>query len=313
MFFHVAGIDLSMFSETMLFDVAGIKVSPFIPPLVAFVVSFFGSMGGISGAFLLLPFQMSVLGYTNPSVSATNHFYNVVATPGGVWRYVREKRMLWPMAVTIAAGTLPGVFAGAFVRVLWLPDPRYFKLFAACVLLWIGGKLARDLLSGPAARSVAASGAFVVTVAEFSKKRIAYTFRGIGHECPTAGVFLLSLIVGLVGGVYGIGGGAIIAPFLVSWFGLPVHTIGGATLFGTFLTSAAGVVFYTMIAPFFPGQSVSPDWLLGLLFGLGGLAGMYCGARCQKFVPAVLIKWMLALVILLTAGKYLAEFFHITV
>jgi uncharacterized membrane protein YfcA len=43
-------------------------------------------MGGISGAFLLLPFQMSVLGYTNPSVSATNQFYNVVATPGGVWR-----------------------------------------------------------------------------------------------------------------------------------------------------------------------------------------------------------------------------------
>ncbi len=30
------------------------------------------SMGGISGAFLLLPFQMSVLNYTAPSVSGTN-------------------------------------------------------------------------------------------------------------------------------------------------------------------------------------------------------------------------------------------------
>jgi uncharacterized membrane protein YfcA len=54
---------------------------------------------------------------------------------------------------------------------------------------------------------------------------------------------------------------------------------------GTFLTSVAGVVFYMAIAPFFPGQSVSPDWMLGMLFGLGGIVGMYCGARCQKFVP----------------------------
>jgi len=293
----------------MFFPIAGIEVSPFIPPLVAFVVSFFGAMGGISGGFLLLPFQMSFLGYTNPSVSATNHFYNVVAMPGGVWRFVREKRMLWPLAITSGAGTLPGVFAGAFIRVIWLPDPRFFKVFAACFLLWIGGKLLYDLLKKPGRSAAAPAGAFVVKVLEFSRKRIAYTFQGADHECSTMGVFLLSLVIGLFGGIYGVGGGAIIAPFLVSWFGLPVHTIGGATLMSAFLTSAAGVVFYTLIAPLFPGQSVSPDWLLGLLFGVGGLAGMYCGARCQKFVPAILIKWMLALVITGTAIKYLVEFF----
>jgi uncharacterized membrane protein YfcA len=292
----------------MFFPVSHVEVSPFIPPLIAFVVSFFASMGGISGAFLLLPFQMSFLGYTNPSVSATNHFYNVVAIPSGVYRFIKEKRMLWPLAITIALGTLPGVFAGAFVRVMWLPDPRLFKLFAAAVLLWIGGKLVRDLLGTSAKPAAAPSGAFTVTVVEFSMKRIAYTFQGADYACSTMGVFVLSLVVGLVGGIYGIGGGAIIAPFLISWFGLPVHTIGGSTLMGTFLASAAGVIFYTIIAPFFPGQSISPDWMLGLLFGFGGLAGMYCGARCQKFIPAVYIKWMLAVVIVGTALKYLAEF-----
>ena len=39
------------------------------------------------------------------------------------------------------------------------------------------------------------------------------------------------------------------------------------------------------------------------------MLGMYCGARCQKFVPARLIKWLLAVIILLTAGRYLLEFF----
>ncbi|MFR1533006.1 MAG: hypothetical protein ACLSTO_04680 [Bilophila wadsworthia] len=68
----------------MYFPTAEIEVSPFVPPLVAFTVSFFTSMGGISGAFLLLPFQMTFLGYTNTSVSATNQLYNVFSNPGGV-------------------------------------------------------------------------------------------------------------------------------------------------------------------------------------------------------------------------------------
>jgi uncharacterized membrane protein YfcA len=122
-------------------------------------------------------------------------------------------------------------------------------------------------------------------------------------------IFSLSFIVGIVGGIYGIGGGAIIAPFFVTFFGLPVYTIAGAALMGTFITSVAGVAFYQAIAPFYPNLSVAPDWLLGVLFGLGGMAGMYLGARCQKYVPARAIKWMLAGIIIFTGIKYGLAFF----
>ena len=74
----------------MYFPVAGIEISPWIPPLVAFAISLLTSMGGVSGAFLLLPFQVSILGFQSPAVSATNHLFNMVAIPGGVWRYSRE-------------------------------------------------------------------------------------------------------------------------------------------------------------------------------------------------------------------------------
>ena len=76
-----------------------------------------------------------------------------------------------------------------------------------------------------------------------------------------------------------------------------------------FVTSVAGVAFYQAIAPFYPHLSVVPDWLLGILFGIGGMAGMYLGARCQKFVPAKAIKWMLASVMVFTAAKYILDFF----
>jgi uncharacterized membrane protein YfcA len=64
------------------------------------------------------------------------------------------------------------------------------------------------------------------------------------------------------------------------------------------------------IAPFYPTISVAPDWLLGSLFGLGGMAGLYLGARFQKYVPAKIIKWMLSTIIILTALKYVSDFFQ---
>jgi len=48
-------------------------------------------MCGVSGAFLLLPFQMSFLGYVNLSVSTTNQLYNVVAIPSGCYRLLISK------------------------------------------------------------------------------------------------------------------------------------------------------------------------------------------------------------------------------
>jgi len=316
------------------FSVSGVETAVFVPPLVAFGISFFTSMGGVSGAFLLLPFQMSFLGYTNPSVSATNQLFNIVAIPSGVYRYYREGRMVWPLTWAVIIGTLPGVFIGAIVRVAYLPDPGSFKLFAALVLLYIGGRMLLNLLrktQSGANKTSAEDGLRElvrrhrkeaentdqveveslpgIKVTRFDSQKIGYLFYGEQCEAPTWGIFALSFVVGIVGGIYGIGGGAIIAPFFVSFFKLPVYTVAGAALMGTFVTSIAGVAFYEAIAPFYPNMSIAPDWLLGILFGLGGTAGMYLGARCQKYVPAKAIKWMLAGIIIFTAVKYVLSFF----
>lgn len=313
----------------MLFQTAGIDVQPWIPPLVAFVISFFTSMGGVSGAFLLLPFQMSFLGYTAPSVSATNQLFNVVAIPSGVYRYWKEGRMVWPLTLIVVVGTLPGVLIGAIIRVVFLPDPKHFKMFAALVLLYISTRMIRDLLSKNSesrpknrgesqffeeVRSLKKSEISTaqstrtrlptVRLTHLTLRQFGYTFYEEKFTVSTWGVFSLSLVVGIIGGTYGIGGGAIIAPFLVTFFGLPIYTIAGAALMGTLVTSIAGVAFYQVLAVIYPNLSIAPDWLLGVLFGLGGMAGMYLGAKCQKHVPAQTIKWMLATIILFTALKY---------
>ena len=150
-----------------------------------------------------------------------------------------------------------------------------------------------------------------VRTVKFSLTQYSYSFYGEIFAFNTIGLLLLSFIVGIVGGTYGIGGGAIIAPFLVAFFGLPVYTIAGATLMATFVTSIAGVVFYAGIAPLFAhtGLSIAPDWTLGALFGAGGFVGIYCGARLQRYLPAKIIKIILILTMTFIAIRYIANVF----
>jgi uncharacterized protein len=291
------------------FPISGVEVNPLVPLLVAFAVSALTAPAGVSGAFLLLPFQVSVLGFTSPAVSPTNLVYNIFATPGGVYRYVREGRVVWPLAWAVILGTLPGAFVGALLRVTVLSDPRAFEVFVGLVLLYFGVRLLYEVSAHrrSSADGRSAPGGGSVRIVGASPLRVEYEYGGKSYAFGTRAVFALSLGVGVIGGIYSIGGGSIIAPFLVTVFGLPVYTIAGATLIGTFVTSVAGVAFYELLAAtgFGGGAPIAPDWLLGLTLGVGGLAGTYAGARLQRYVPERLIRGVLGTLVTLLAIRYI--------
>lgn len=296
----------------MIFPISGVETHPLIPFFTALIVSFFTSMGGVSGAFILLPFQVSFLGYTAPSVSATNQVFNIVAIPSGVFRYFKEGRMLWPLSKYIVIGTLPGVFIGAWVRVEYLPDPKDFKLFASFVLIYIGcrlmidiGKTRRVTVTKPSIKRAANA---MVRVQRSRFREVCFEYQNNRYAFKPLFVLMLCFLVGIIGGIYGIGGGSIIAPFLVTFFALPVYAIAGAALSGTFVTSIAGVIFFHFLAGFYPAANVSPDWLLGCLLGIGGLIGMTFGARTQHLIPEKTIKGILCFSVIFIAGIYIITY-----
>ena len=108
----------------------------------AFVIAVLATPAGISGAVLLLPFQVSVLGTPSPAVTPTNLLYNVVATPGALYRYWRQGQNGGRLALVLIAGTLPGVIAGSVIRVELLPSARVFDFVVAAVLTPLGAWLA---------------------------------------------------------------------------------------------------------------------------------------------------------------------------
>jgi len=296
-----------MESLKILFPVSGVETYFFLPPLVMFVISFFTSISGMSGAFLLLPVNMSLFGFTGVAVTSTNFFYNAIGIPGGIARFIKEGRMVWPLAGWMVAGTLPGVLIGYYLRATYFPNPRIFKLFVGLVLLFMAGRLLWTVWTGRKGSKKPPADRCVIAELTWNMREISYLFLDRPVRIRVFFLLLLSFFIGIVAGIYGIGGGALLIPFLVGFMDLPVYTLAGASLLGTFVTSVAGVIIYSTVP--LHGHTPPPDWLLGFLYGIGGLAGMYLGARFQRFVPEFLIKGLLGLILIFIAGRYIWQFF----
>jgi uncharacterized membrane protein YfcA len=241
---------------------------------------------GVSGAVFLLPVQLSVLDVPSPAVTPTNLLFNVVATPGALLRYRRQGTLSGPLTRQLVAGTMPGVIVGAIIRVYAVPGPRVFQLLVAAFLLPLGTWLAvRTLLP----------------------LRTPIPTQAPPHSALSSrAVTALALIVGVVGGIYGIGGGSILGPVLTGR-GIPVTKVAPAALASTFLASVTGAITYALLALFHHGDSIAPNWPLGLACGAGGLIGGYIGAWLQPRVADRALRLLLAVVAIALAALYIAQ------
>ncbi len=120
---------------------------------------------------------------------------------------------------------------------------------------------------------------------------------------PAPVLIVLAAAVGCVGGIYGIGGGSILAPILIGT-GRPASQVAPAALASTFVTSVAGVVTFTILS-FHQHGPVGPDWPTGVALGVGGLAGAYTGARIQPRLPDALIRRLVGILVIAIGARYL--------
>jgi uncharacterized protein len=259
---------VSLWAIGLLSFVAGLVVATLTAPV------------GVSGAVFLLPVQLSVLAVPNPAVTPTNLLFNIVSIPGALARYRQRAPLRSPLTTVLLAGTLPGVVAGAIIRVFLIPGPQLFRLFVATLLFPLGAWLCLRTLRAPSRpASRPPSNRFVAT---------------------------LALGVGVVGGIYGIGGGSLLSPILVGR-GTPVATVAPAALTSTFVTSVAGAGTYVVLAVTTTGQDIAPVWMIGVISGLGGLCGGYFGAHLQPVLPEKALRAGLGVLAIATAVLYVTQ------
>jgi uncharacterized protein len=232
---------------------------------------------GVSGAVLLLPIQVSILGVPSPAVTPTNLIFNLFATPSGVLRYrrLRHGPIASPLAIRLLAGTVPGVVLGAVIRVEWLSGQRAFFLAAGAVLAVLGAML------------------------------LARQPSGADRPLGLAAVPPIAACVGVVGGIYGIGGGSFLAPILILG-GYTAYAVAPAALLSTLAASVVGVATYVILgATSSASGPISPDWGVGIAAGAGGVIGAYVGASLQSRIPEPLLRRLLGGIAVLIAARYL--------
>ncbi len=244
--------------------------------LLGVVIATLTAPVGVSGAVFLLPAQVSLLHVPSPAVTPTNLLFNVIAVPGALARYGKTNRASRQLARQLVTGTIPGVVIGAAIRVFALPSAAVFRLVVAVFLLPLG--------------------AWLLT----RRDRPRRTPRGLAPHTIRA----LGTVAGLVGGIYGIGGGSLLAPVLVG-SGYDAAEVAPAALLSTFVTSVAGAATFAILDV--AGRaSAGPHWVLGLACGAGGLVGGYLGATLQPRLPAAALRALLGALAVALACFYLA-------
>jgi len=91
-------------------------------------------------------------------------------------------------------------------------------------------------------------------------------------------IFLVSIVAGFVGALFGLGGGVLIIPFLTLVEGVPVPLAVGASIVSVVATSSASAATYV--------QDRLTNLRLGMFLEIGTVAGAITGAFVAVFLPA---------------------------
>jgi uncharacterized membrane protein YfcA len=85
---------------------------------------------------------------------------------------------------------------------------------------------------------------------------------------------LIGLVTGVFSTVFGVGGGIIAVPLLISFSGLPTHAAAATSLGAIFVTATAGALLYAVRG------EVRVEY--ALLLGIPAVAGALLGAHLQQ-------------------------------
>ena len=253
---------------------------PIIPYLwlipVGFLVGAYGTLIGAGGGFVLVPLLLLLYPTENPevitSISLAVVFFNALS---GSIAYARSGRIDYKSGTLFALATIPGAILGALTTA-YIPRRTFdmvlglLMLFGAAVLLW---RPPRDLKI----RESNAQPDLVRTLNKTDGAAQMYSYPlylGVG----------LSLIVGYLSSLLGIGGGIIHVPVMVQILNFPVHIATATSHFVLAIMALTGTVVHILTGTFHRGV-----WRT-LALSLGVLLGAQLGAWLSQRVHG---EWIL--------------------
>jgi hypothetical protein len=253
-------------------------------------VGAYGTMIGAGGGFVLVPLLLLLYPDDPPelitSISLAVVFCNALS---GTAAYLHQRRVDLLAANAFAVATIPGAIGGALVVGL-LPRDAFDVAFAVLLLL-----VSSFLIVRPAARIRQRShrrGEVSRLLTDRSGDTYAYSYNLI------TGV-VLSVAVGFLSSLLGIGGGIIHVPLMVQVLLFPAHVATATSHYVLMISALAGTLVHLVSGDLDGGYARTGALAIGVL------AGAQVGARLSVLVRGPALIRLLAGALILVALRLL--------
>lgn len=312
----------------MHFALAGVDASPIGLILWGIFVGYVFTSVGAAGGILAGVGHMSIFGLKNANmIKPMNQFLTLVSPIVGTPLYLREKRIVIPVAIALGLGGITGAIIGSTLSSNLLQDMKTFKPYFGFFTLAIALRLAFECTQKfiDSQKSVKkANDSFAAKVKElkasgkmnelkeigvnFTKMGVQNTFTFAGQEFKYNAIFVffIGLVVAVISASLGVGGGFLLVPFMTSMLGFPMFIVAGTSVLSILVTSTISIGNYISM-----GSSVD---LTFLAFELVGVAiGTVVAARISKYINARYLKIALAVILFYIGLKYMLPLVGISI
>lgn len=247
--------------------------------LFGVLVGILSGMFGIGGGTLMIPLLNLVFRFPILTATATSLFVIAPTSLSGAWRHVRQGTADVPAAVLIGV-------AGAFASV--------FSSFAADRLPSMVILVVVVLVIAYSALSVIRGALKNVTVGEEAASARFTTQRSRALACICLGLF-----AGAVSGIAGVGGGFIIVPIGIAYFGYAFKKASGTSLLAIAFIAIPGIITHALLGHIW--------YLGGVALILGTMPGAYLGARLITKVPERAARFAFGILLIVSGALLVAN------
>jgi uncharacterized membrane protein YfcA len=257
------------------------------------VVGFLGTLVGVGGGFFMVPYFTLAGGFAPARAVGTSLGAIIFNAVSGSVRWSLQRRIDWGVAAAFAVATLPGAWFGRMMGAVI--DASHFKIaFAVVVALAAASMLISKPSAGDASR--------LAWFRRGSRRDFTDAF-GVRHEYGVNLRFgvAVSLVVGFVSALFGVGGGFLHVPVMVVLYGMPMHVAVATSQVVLAVTAAGGMIAYALP----PDPSV--DWRTMLIAGLGAAAGAQVGSIVAPKIRPEGLKRILAALLFLVAVSMVVD------
>lgn len=254
---------------------------------IGFVIGTLGTLIGAGGGFVLVP----LLILTHPDFSAeTITAISIAVVAGnaisGTVAYARIGRIDYRAGLIFALFTIPGSIIGVY-STRFIPIHLFHVIFG-CLLLVLATYLIfkKQAHSHPASYNPALRRWKKHSIEDKQGTRFSYTYN------QTLGI-IISVIVGYLSPLLGIGGGIIHVPAMVNWLHFPVYIATATSHFILAIMASVSVLVHV-----FNGSYNDPYVVrMVITLAIGVLAGAQLGAYLSHKIHGRIIIRVLAVCI----------------